>query len=154
MENSRTYMSPTLRKEFIYHYWGLCIHQRGRPDTPFPPFLDIFYSTHQTQKGNKKIIVRVYAEEGSTFPKKKKNFLIIPRDRTKPPNAKSRSVANDSNVFATIMFRPVDAISRNNADAIWLTIKRRRYCLNNLQWEDLFYRENMWNKFRQVSTNS
>ena len=61
----------------------------------------------------------VYAEEGSTFPKikNKKTFLIIPRDRTKPPNAKSRSVANDPNVFATIMFRPVDAISRINADA-------------------------------------
>ena len=47
----------------------------------------------------------------------KKSFILIPRDRTKPPNAKSKSNANVPNVFAIIMFLLAAAINRNNEDA-------------------------------------
>lgn len=43
--------------------------------------------------------------------------MVIPRARTKPPNANSRSSANKPNVFATIMFLPAEPINLNNADA-------------------------------------
>ena len=116
MEHSRTYFAPTLPKEFIYHYCILCIHQRGRPVTPNPPFLDIICSIDQIRKGNKNSLLGVMHKKVLCF--LKKYFLIIPCDRIKPPNAKSISKANAPNVFATIMFLPAAAINRNNPDAI------------------------------------
>lgn len=41
----------------------------------------------------------------------------ILRDRTKPPNAKSKSSANKPNVLATIMFLPAAPINLNNPAA-------------------------------------
>jgi hypothetical protein len=60
--------------------------------------------------------------------------VMLPLESMKPPKAKSKSSANDPNVLATIMFLPIAAINRNNAEAIWLTRTSRRYCLNNLQY--------------------
>jgi hypothetical protein len=59
---------------------------------------------------------------------------MLPLVSIKPPKAKSKSSANDPNVFAIIMFLPIAAINRNNAEAVWLTRTSRRYCLNNLQY--------------------
>jgi hypothetical protein len=61
------------------------------------------------------------------------SLIIIPRDKMKPPNAKSVSSANDPKVLATIMFLPAAAINRNNADAIWLISKSSKYCLKSLE---------------------
>jgi hypothetical protein len=71
--------------------------------------------------------------------------IMLPLERIKPPNAKSRSSANDPNVLATIIFLPSDAINRNNAEAIWFTSNSIRYCLKNLQcthFQILFIMEN------------
>jgi hypothetical protein len=64
---------------------------------------------------------------------KKKSIITIPRDKIKPPNAKSVSSAKDPKVLATIMFLPAAAINRNSADAIWLISKSRKYCLKSLK---------------------
>ena len=116
MQNSRTYFAPTLPKEFIYQYGVLCIHHRGRPVTPNPPFLDIFCSIDQIQKENKNPLLVFINKKVLHF--LKISFLLIPRDRTKPPNAKGRTNANDPNVFATIMLLQAAAINRNNEDAV------------------------------------
>ena len=59
----------------------------------------------------------------------------IPLDRTKPPKAKSMTSANDPKVVARIRSPlPIAPVKRNNAEAIWLTITSRRYCLKNLQY--------------------
>jgi hypothetical protein len=59
--------------------------------------------------------------------------LIIPLDKTKPPNAKIARSTNDPKVLATIMFLPAAAINRNSADAIWLISTSTTYSLKNLQ---------------------
>lgn len=59
--------------------------------------------------------------------------MVLPRDRIKPPNAKSMSNANEPTVFATIIFLPAAPINRNNAEATWFTSTSTKYCLNNLQ---------------------
>lgn len=46
-----------------------------------------------------------------------KHFENILRERTKPPNAKRRSRANNPNVFAMIMFLPAEPMNLNKAEA-------------------------------------
>lgn len=58
--------------------------------------------------------------------------MLVPLDNIKPPNVRSVTVANDPNVLAIIIFLPVAAIVRNNAEAIWPSSSNRRYCLKNL----------------------
>jgi hypothetical protein len=57
---------------------------------------------------------------------------MIPFDRTKPLIAKRMESANDPNVRATVMSLPTAAMNLNNAEAIWFTSTRIRYCLKNL----------------------
>jgi hypothetical protein len=45
------------------------------------------------------------------------------------------TIANDPNVLAIIIFLPIAAIDRNNAEATWPSSTNTRHCLKNLYQE-------------------
>lgn len=70
---------------------------------------------------------------------------MIPRDKRNPlidtiwtstkvlPTIMVQCTCNKPNVLATIMVLPTAAINRNNPEAIWLTPRSTKYCLNILE---------------------
>lgn len=57
---------------------------------------------------------------------------LIPRDKTKPPEAKNTTITNKASVFPAIKFLLVAPINRKYAEANCFIRNKRRNCLNNL----------------------
>ena len=62
---------------------------------------------------------------------------MVPFDRIKPLIAKRMVSINDPSVKAAFNSLPTPARNRNNAEDIWFTSKRTRYCLKNLHYVDI-----------------
>lgn len=127
--NAFTYSTPTVPSKLIHENCVLCIHQWRGPVTPYPPTLYFFCNTNQNLWYEKIDYMNIYI----IYLNIQFSLFFLPLDRTKPPNAKSRSNENRPNVFAIIIFLPIAPINLNNAPAAWWSNKSSKYCLKNLQ---------------------
>ena len=62
---------------------------------------------------------------------------MVPFDRIKPLVPKRKVTVNDPSAKAAFNSLPTPARNRNNAEAIWFTTKRTRYCLKNLHYGNI-----------------